>query len=196
MPVAEKIDRKRQLRQEAAFKFSARGYHATSMRELADAVGIEPASIYSHFRSKDDLLWEIAIDCANDFHQTLSPIYLQQDINLRDKLQAMIVAHVEVVLRNRTAASVFSTEWQHLEEPRRTEYARLRERYEMFFRQTILDGVRQNLLLPVDERFATLTVLSALNWTHAWYKPDGELSPRQIGDKLASIMLDGLARSR
>ena len=107
----------------------------------------------------------------------------------------MIVAHVTVITRNLKASAVFFNEWRHLDEPRRSEYAQKREDYEEIFREVIRKGVHENLFLHYDERFSARTILSALNWTHTWYKAEGELKPEEIGENLAKILLHGLTRN-
>lgn len=179
--------------QAAATLFGSLGYHGTGMRQLADAVGIEPASVYSHYRGKDDILYALAMQCADDFLHTLTPIY-DSELNTRSKLQAMITAHVQVLVRNLEAAPVFNTEWRHLEPERRLHYARLRDQYEAMFRDVIRQGVQQHLLREMDEKLGALTLLSALNFVPQWYRPDGELNPTELGELMAATLMNGLLK--
>ncbi len=193
LQTGEKLDRKSQITELAETFFHERGFLATSMRDLAKGLKIEPASLYSHIKSKDELLWEISNRCAGEFFATVVPV-AKSGLNTRGKLTEMIVAHVEVVCRNLRASAVFFNEWKHLAEPRRSEYANKRDEYEGFFRMVIADGIRENLFIHFDERFSARAILSALNWTHTWYRKDGELKPREIGEHLSKILLDGLVR--
>jgi AcrR family transcriptional regulator len=189
-----KTSRKEHILEAAAKLFSEQGFASVGMRDLAQAVGIESSSLYSHFGKKEDILWEIALHCAQDFNDTVSPI-AHSDLHTKKKLQEMIIAHVDVTLRNRLAAPIFTTEWRILSEPRRSQYANLRDEYEKMFRIVIAKGVEENLFRPIDEKFSALTILSALNWTYLWYKPEGELTPNQIGETLAYMLTDGLVRT-
>lgn len=186
-------DRKLQILRQAMLLFSEKGFQATGMRELADAVGIEAASIYSHYHSKDGLLEAIANACADDFYTTVTPIY-QGALHTQAKLKAMVVAHIEVIARNLQASVVFNNEWRHLNEPARSEYARLRDGYEQMFRSVISKGIAENLIRNDDEKFLTLTLLSALNWTAQWYNPSGPYTPTELGERLAEILLGGIIR--
>jgi TetR/AcrR family transcriptional regulator, cholesterol catabolism regulator len=192
--VKEKSDRKTQILSAAEHLFSERGYLATSMRDLAEAQSIEAASLYSHFASKDELLWRIAQRCANEFFSEIEPI-TSSSLQTQLKLREMILAHIRVIVRNLNASAVFFSEWRHLTEPRRTEYAMRRDAYEDIFRTVIRKGIEENLFRHYDDRFSTRAILSALNWTHTWYRHDGELRPEQIGNQLADILLEGLVRS-
>ena len=189
-----KTTRKEHIMEVAASLFSEMGYAGVGMRELAQAVGIESSSLYSHFEKKEDILWEIAIKCAKDFNETVAPI-AQSNLHTRKKLYEMILAHVDVTLRNRLAAPIFITEWRTLSEPRRSEYAQMRDDYEKMFRNVIAQGVEENLFRPIDEKFSALTILSALNWTYLWFKPEGELTPNQIGEQLGEMLINGLVRN-
>jgi TetR/AcrR family transcriptional regulator, cholesterol catabolism regulator len=188
------VNRRAHILESAAHLFRTQGYASVTMRELAESVGIESSSLYSHFEKKEDILWEIAIQCANDFNDTVQPI-AQSDLLTKKKLREMMVAHVNVTLSNRESASVFTQEWRHFTEPRLTEYAELRNQYEDMFRAVIAQGIRENQFRQLDEKFSTLTLLSALNWTYLWYRPEGEMSPVEIGENLADLLLNGLERT-
>lgn len=188
-------ERKQQVIQTAERLFSDRGYLATSVRDLAQALGIEAASLYSHVKSKEDLLWTIADRSSQQFFETVEPI-AKRDLHTHEKLSQMIVAHVEVIAANLDASAVFLREWRHLSEPRLSEYATTRSRYEQMFRSVVHKGIEENLFMHYDDGFSTRTILSAINWTHTWYRPDGEMTATQIGENLASFLLNGLVRSK
>jgi TetR/AcrR family transcriptional regulator, cholesterol catabolism regulator len=174
--------------------FNEKGYLATRVRDLAEALGIEAASLYSHYKGKEEILWLIADRCANEFFESVKPIAVS-NLHTQKKLTDMIIAHVGVITRNINAAAVFFREWRHISEPRRTEYAMLRNDYEGIFRGIISQGIQENLFKNYDEGFSTRTIMSALNWTHTWYRQDGELTSDEIGRHLAGILLNGLVRT-
>lgn len=194
MKVKEATDRKEQIFWEAAKLFSQKGYQATSMRELADKVGIEAASIYSHYPSKDHLLHAIALRCADDFFKSITPIY-EGALSTKAKLKAMINAHIEVIVRHLDAAEVFNNEWKHLNEPARTEYAAMRDKYGRMFDNVVQQGIQENMFRGVDSKFITLTILASLNWTAQWYDPKGPMTPQEVGEVLSDVLLNGLLRN-
>lgn len=161
------------------------------MRELAEAVGIEPASIYSHYNSKEMMLWHIAKRCARDFLDSVE-IVIARGHSLDQQLEQMITTHVEVTIRNQDAAAVFDTEWQHLGQEKKLEYAAMRDKYEGYFRSTLQKGAETGIFREVDPKFSALTILSAVNFTYKWYKPSGGLTPTEIGQELASTLLKGI----
>jgi TetR/AcrR family transcriptional regulator, cholesterol catabolism regulator len=187
-------DRKQQITEVAERLFNQKGYLATSVRDIADALGIEAASLYSHVSSKEALLAGIADRCAAEFFEAVRPI-AASNLRTTQKLTEMIIAHVGVITRNLDASAVFFREWRHLSEPQRSAYAALQNDYEQIFRQVVRQGIEENLFKHFDEGFSTRTILSAVNWTHTWYRPDGELSAQEIGEHLAGFLLNGLIRT-
>jgi AcrR family transcriptional regulator len=194
MAVKAVTERKTQILAAGEKLFNEKGYLATSVRDLADAVGMEAASLYSHYKSKEDILWTIADRCANEFFESVKPIAASQ-LHTQKKLTDMIIAHVGVITRNIDASAVFFREWRHIAEPRRSAYAKLRNDYEAIFKEVVRQGIQENLFKNYDEGFSTRTIMSALNWTHTWYRQDGELSSEEIGQHLAGILLNGLVRT-
>lgn len=192
MAVAE--NRRDQVLTAAERMFRQRGYLGTSMRDLARSLGIQGPSLYSHFKSKQDLLWEIASRAADAFFAAVEPVMAAPDPPPA-RLRKAIVAHVKVITENLDAAAVYFNEWRRLDEPRRTEFAARRDRYEALFRGLLREGIQAGLFAPVDEKFAALLVLSALNWTHQWYRPDGPMTPEEIGRALADLLCNGLYRT-
>lgn len=185
--------RRDQILEAAEGLFRERGYLATSVRDIGEALGIQGASLYSHIGSKEDMLWEIASRAADEFFAAIDPI-ARADEPTPLKLRKAIIAHVGVITRHRDAASVYFNEWRHLSEPRRSQFARRMDEYQGIFRDILHRGIREGLFAPVDDKLATLVVLSALNWTHQWYRPDGPMTPEEIGRSLADLLFDGLYR--
>jgi TetR/AcrR family transcriptional regulator, cholesterol catabolism regulator len=174
--------------------FRQKGYLATNMREIADALGVRGASLYSHINGKEDILWTIATRAADEFFAALEPIVASKD-PAPLKLRRAIVAHVCVIASNLDAAAVYLNEWRHLGPRRRVQYTKRRDEYEGLFRTILREGVKSGDFAKGDEKFAALVVLSALNWTHQWYKPEGPLTAEQVGEMLADLLMHGLSRN-
>lgn len=187
------VPKREQIQKAAERLFREKGFHATSVRDIAEAVGIQGGSLYAHVQSKDDLLWDIVNHSADRFFETVEPI-VRSDRTLVQKLREAMIAHVGVITADLDAAAVFSTEWRHLPPGRREAFADRRKQYEQLFREMIHEGVRAGILNASDEAFAALFVLSALNWVYQWYKPDGRLTPEELGRVMADYVFDGLRR--
>ncbi|MCK6456975.1 MAG: TetR/AcrR family transcriptional regulator [Phycisphaerae bacterium] len=186
-------DRRDQIMQVAAHLFRERGFHATSVREIADAVGLQGGSLYAHVDSKDDLLWEIVNRSADRFFEALSPV-LNSDLDILHKLRDAITTHVGVITADLDAAAVYTTEWRHLPPDRQSQIAERRDEYESRFRSLVRQGIREGFLSPVDEAYATLFILSTLNYLYLWYRPGGRMSSEAVARLLADFIFDGLRR--
>ncbi len=186
-------ERKNQIHRVAARLFRQTGFHATSVRDIAEAVGIQGGSLYNHVQSKDDLLWEIVNGSADRFFAALRPI-ADSDREIVRKIRDAIVAHVGVITEDLESAAVYTTEWRHLVPERRESFARRRDEYEKLFQSLVQQGIREGFLSAVDEACATLFVLSALNYVYLWYRPDGRMSSDEVAVMMANFIFDGLRR--
>lgn len=171
--------------------FKQRGYAAASMREIASEVGVEPASIYSHFKSKDDILKYICFRIADEFFEVQEPVSNSMS-NPVEKLKRMIAAHIGVIMNNLDAATVFFIEWSFMKEADLKEFIKLRERYEKGFREVIQDGITSGDFRIMDVNFTVRLLFSVMNGIHEWYKASGKVSPDEVGEKMSRFILSGL----
>ncbi len=185
--------RRQQIENAASVLFRQRGYAATSVRDIAQALNLQGASLYAHVASKEDLLWSIVERAAGRFEAAVAPI-VTAEVPAPQRLRAMVRAHIRVVTDDLGNAVSFLDEWRFLSPERRAAVALLRDRYERRFRQVIAQGVESGDFAPgTDPRLAATWLLSALNGIAAWYRPDGELSPDAISERYADLFLGGLA---
>jgi AcrR family transcriptional regulator len=179
--------------QVAARLFSERGYHGTSIQHLADALGLQKGSLYSHIGSKEELLFDVVNDGADRFLERGEQA-LQMKAFAAVKLRRLLVAHVETAIEHLDAATVFLNEWRYLSEDKRAIVKMKRDRYENIVRRIIDEGITSGEFRDdANVRFAARLVLSAGNWTYAWFKPGGELGPTEIGERFADLLIRGLA---
>ena len=171
--------------------FRRNGYTATSMRNLAAELGIEAASIYSHIRSKEEILQEICFGMADVFFEKLQLSVLKAD-EADERLKHAIIGHVEVITQNIDAAAVFFHDWRYMGENALSNFKTLRYRYENMFRHIVKEGIVEAKFKAVDEKFIVLTIFSAMNWTYEWYKPESGMQAEEIGNNIANIIINGI----
>lgn len=189
-----KKTRKQQIEEKATHLFKTKGYAATSMRDLAQVLGIEAASLYSHIKSKEEILQKICFRMADEFFEAWKAVANEQG-SYTAQMEKAIVAHIKVITKDSDASAVFFNEWRHLSEPHLSEFILMKEDYEGRFKNIILSGKAQGEFQQVDEKFMMLTILSSLNWTHNWYQPKGAYSPEEVGKRLANLILNGLKKN-
>jgi TetR/AcrR family transcriptional regulator, cholesterol catabolism regulator len=189
-PRAGGAERRELMLRAAARLFGEQGYHATTMRQIADATGLLPGSLYAHITGKEELLYEIVRDAGQAFLRALDDASAGP-ASPEERFRRALRAHVQVITDHQDSARVFHHEWRALTGPHRAEIVRLRDRYERRWDELLGD-------LPgiADPKIGRLLVLSAANWIYTWYEPGGGLPPARIADRFAGLLLDGLLEGR
>ena len=181
--------RRNELTRQAARLFAEKGYHGTSVGDLAEAMGVQKGSLYAHIDSKADLLWDVARDGAAAFHVALDGV--DETLPATEKIRLALRAHLRVVAEQLDMATVFIREWRYLEGERREEFLAERRRYEERFRSLFREGRELGeLRADLDDATATLLALSAANWAYTWIRPDTDTD--ELGDGFYAFLLDGM----
>jgi TetR/AcrR family transcriptional regulator, cholesterol catabolism regulator len=181
--------RKSELTRQAARLFAEKGYHGTSIGDLAEAMGVQKGSLYAHIESKAGLLWEVARDGAAAFHGALDEI--PDELKATEKIRLALRAHLRVVAEQLDVATVFIREWRYLEGDRRDEIVAERRRYEERLRAFFRDGRdRGELRSDLDEAAAALLALSAANWAYTWLRPGADTD--DLADRFTALLVDGI----
>jgi TetR/AcrR family transcriptional regulator, cholesterol catabolism regulator len=181
--------RREELVAVAARLFAERGYHGTSMADLADAMGVQKGSLYSLTGSKQDLLVVVTREGAAAFHAKLDAV--QEDAEPLARLRAALRGHLAVVAAQVDAATVFTREWRYLEEPELTAFRDERRRYEARWRALVRDAAERGALRSdVDVDAMVLVLLSAANWAYTWIRADAETD--ELADRFFAIVVDGV----
>jgi TetR/AcrR family transcriptional regulator, cholesterol catabolism regulator len=183
--------RQEAILREAAALFRTKGYAATSMRDLAAAVGMEAASLYNHIKSKQELLRIICTTVAQRYvdglHQidglAVSPV---------EKIEKLIHLQVDVITADPQMAAVAQDEWRHLDDVTRRAFVHQRNEYEATLRGWITDAMQAGQVRALDANLVLFTLLSALQWLHHWFRPERALHADEIKHQLTTMLLRGL----
>jgi AcrR family transcriptional regulator len=187
--------RRQQIEDAASALFRERGYAATSVRDIAQALNLQGGSLYAHMASKEDVLWSIVIRAADRFNSEVGPIASSVPAP-SERLRRMIRAHVGVVTSIQKDAAVFLHEWRFLSATRRAEMLARRDGYERLFRAAIAAGIDGGDFREVDARLTAMAILSALNGIASWYSPEGDLNADDIADQHADLFLHALEKDK
>ena len=181
--------RRRELTREAARLFARKGYHGTSIGDIAEAMGVQKGSLYAHIASKEDLLYETMREGADAFHAALDAI--PEDTQAVEKIRLALRGHLRVVAEQLDVATVFVQEWRYLEGARRDEIVAERRRYEERIRELFREGRElSELRADLDETAAALLLLSAANWAYTWLQPGRDTD--EIADRFFALLVDGM----
>jgi AcrR family transcriptional regulator len=181
--------RRAELTRQAARLFAEKGYHGTSIGEIADALGVQKGSLYAHISSKQDLLYETMIEGARAFHAGLDAI----DDTLRptEKIRLALRSHLRVVADQLDVATVFVQEWRYLDGERRDEFIAERRRYEERIRALFREGRELGeLRSDLDDSASALLALSAANWAYTWLRPGRDTD--DLADRFYDLLVDGM----
>ena len=180
--------RRTELTRTAARLFAEKGYHGTSIGDLADSMGVQKGSLYAHIEGKEDLLYETMRGGAAAFHGALDSV--PDDAPPAEKVRLALRAHLRVVSEQLDVATVFVQEWKYLEGERLEEIVSERRRYEERIRELFREGRDLGeLRADLDVSAAALAFLSAANWAYTWLAPGTDTDA--LADRFYALFLDG-----
>lgn len=175
----------------AAQIFRQKGFHATSMQDIADAVSLQKASLYHHVASKQEILAAI-LDQALDMLIARMEAVVAQDLTPADKVCAALGAYLEALSEFPDLAAVLLLEHRSLEKEYKRNHIPRRDRFEGLWRQLINEGIQAGDFDCADPDLGAKTLLGVANWTITWYRPGGRLTAAEIADFSAGLLLQGL----
>ena len=172
--------------------FHERGYHATSVRDIAAAAGIQPATLYHYFDSKEALLYAISEQGL------LELLRLQEQVlNTSDdpvvRLREMARVHVRFHCEHPREAFVSDFELRGLSGRFYDQIMEYRDRYQAGFCHILEEGVQQGVFVAPDAHVMANMLLSLLSGSVLWYRPDGRLPLEEIAAFHATLVLKAVA---
>jgi TetR/AcrR family transcriptional regulator, cholesterol catabolism regulator len=183
-------NRRQQLLDVAARLFRERGYHVTSMRDIAREVGMLSGSIYYHFPSKEEMLLAVYEEGLRHIAERVDAAVAGQRTPW-ERLEAGCTAHLEALLElsdyTQVMIRVLPPEGGKVAE----RLLELRDRYEALFRD-LIDALA--LPEPADRRYLRLLLMGGLNWSHVWYHPGGD-TPAIIAHRMIDLLRQRLDRA-
>lgn len=188
-----KASRKTFILQKAAAMFREKGFSATSMRDLAESVGIEAASLYNHIKSKNEILEAICFEVANRFNTNMDAIEAsnQKSIN---KVETLLRFHIQQMVENYEEVYVSDREWKHLSDPYLSNFHNQRRTYRKRFASIIEDGIKKNEIKKIDAPTAVMIVLHAVSGIESWHRSKTKMNAQELEDNMITIFIDGLRK--
>lgn len=177
--------------QAAAQIFRKKGYHATSMQDIADAVNLQKASLYHHVENKQDILFTI-LEHALDLLIGDMRAVVDSDLSPEEKLRLAMQVYMGRLTGDSDLATVLLLEHRSLERRLRSRHAQRRDRYEGLWRKIIEEGVHQGVFRQTDITIATFAIMGVQNWMITWYREGGRLTALELSDHFSELFLEGL----
>ena len=177
MNVMNDSPRRKELTRQAAQLFVQEGFDRTTVRMLAQEMGIKSGSLFHHFRDKQEILAAVIEEGTQNALVMAKAALEACDHTAEARLQAMARAHLQTLLTDRNAHVVALYEWRRLDPGARDHLSHLRDAYESLWEQVIDEALKARLIHG-DRFLVSRFVMGALNWTVRWYDPAGPRSDR------------------
>lgn len=171
--------------------FVERGYHATTVRELARRVGVTVPALYYHYANKQAILVELLLGSLNSVLGRCRTAVTQARSDPVDRFSALVECLV-LYMTHRAPLAFLDTEMRSLEPANRARYVLLRDELEGLLREAVRDGAETGVFttpVPVEASRAVLAMCQAVA---QWYRPDGPLPPDRIAERYVMIALDAV----
>ena len=183
--------RKEVILEKAAHLFRKNGFNATSMRDLAENVGVEAASLYNHINSKAELLQEICFKIANKFTEHMDDV-MASDQTAIDKIEAILRFHIRQMIHNFEEVYVSDREWKHLTDPYLSNFKSQRRTHRQRIASIIEEGIRKEEIKKIDAPTAVLILLHAVSGIESWHRSRQKISGELLEQNMILILIEGL----
>ena len=188
-----KASRKTFILLKAAAMFREKGFNATSMRDLAETVGIEAASLYNHIRSKNEILETICFDVANRFNLFMDDIEASNQPVIRN-IDTLLRFHIRQMIDTIEEVLVSDREWKHLDEPYLSNFHNQRRTYRKRFAAILEEGIKNGEIKKIDAPTVVMIVLHAVNGIESWHRSNARISAEELENNMVMIMIDGMRK--
>ena len=174
----------------AARLFRERGFHATTARAIAEIVGMLSGSLFHHFRSKEQMLFEVMNDAAIGLCERAETA-VAAAADPRARLNALVRVQLECLVGedSRDYYAVLINEWRHLDSGARRKLKAHRIQYSAIW-QAVLEDCARLGLLRADAQVTQFALHGAINWATTWFKPSGRLSLEEYATLLENLVLE------
>jgi AcrR family transcriptional regulator len=193
LKVSKNESRKDLIVKAGASLFREKGFGAASMRDLAENIGVEAASLYNHIKSKNEILESICFDVANLFNTYMEDID-SSDVSPIEKIDQILRFHIHQMIENFEEVLVADREWKHLGEPYRSNFHLQRRNYRKRFASILQEGIKKNQIKPIDSATAVLIMLHAVAGIESWHRATTKISAKELEDNMVTILIDGLKK--
>ena len=175
----------------AAQIFSQKGYHGTSMQDIALSVNLQKGSLYHHVSSKQEILFEL-LNRGLDLLSSRVESAIDKQAQPDERLHKAICTYLGTLAEHQELASVLLFEYRSLEPEYLNRHIPRRDRFEKIWRDLIQEGVDEGIFSCEHPSLSARALLGILNWTVTWFRADGPLTADEIADQLSALYLMGL----
>jgi TetR/AcrR family transcriptional regulator, cholesterol catabolism regulator len=187
------VARKDEVIRVAARLFAAKGYHATTLDEIAEEMGVTKPALYYYVASKGDILQTI-INRVMEPMEQVSKVG-QSNLQPKEKMEKIIQMLVQFATERKETTLLAFEQANILPKRNQDALKRRQKEVERVVEQTLKDGVEQGCFNVNDVRMTCFAILSVSNWLYRWYQPGGNLTPTEIADKFIKLLEHGYLKN-
>jgi AcrR family transcriptional regulator len=192
----EQFEQKRQaVLRTAARTYSKRGFHETTLADIADELNVSKPTLYYYFKSKDDILFEchrIAVEAITDGD---TPMPTAAQMNGHDRLLEFLKRYVRMVIDDFGTCLVMTGTNALEPESRGTVIKSHRRRIDTMLREILEDGIKDGTLDCPDPKLTAMFIFGAMNWIPRWFHLDGTLTTDELTVRLTDFVLRAIGVS-
>ncbi len=190
--VQQREAKRQAVLQAAAELFNERGFHATSLDDIAARLHVSKPTLYYYVKNKDEIL----LQCVSQgLEMTLQGIEASRAAggDAVAQLRACMQVYAGIVMQP-FGMCLIRVGDEEVPEPSRTELRRMKSEIDLAFRRLVAQGVREGSLAPCDPKMTAFTIAGALSWIGRWYQPGGDCTPEQVAQQCIDTLLGGVLR--
>jgi AcrR family transcriptional regulator len=186
-----RIQKIKEIHRVIARLFAYKGYHSTSMREIARELGMNQASLYHYFTSKEDVLFGLMNDAMNEVLGTLEEICVS-DLTAEDKLKRVLHSYIRSYAGDQERLILLVNEMNSLTETNRLILVEKQRKYVQLIKSILKELANEEKMKEIDASVATFAFFGMVHYTIKWYHKDGPITLEELARLFVDIFTKGI----
>lgn len=191
--LAREMYMKDKITEQSILLFENKGFSETSIQDIVNVLGVTKGTFYYYFSSKEQLLMEIHHQYITNLLERQNRIISNDDTSPKEQLTEIISLLITDIARNGPSARVYFREMRHLTSENMKNIKQKRERFRLNVENVVRRGIDQKEFKEdLSADIITFGILGVTNWSYNWFKPGGNVSPQELGEIYADMILTGI----
>lgn len=180
--------KKKDMIKSAVSIIEKKGYHNTTMEEIASQLLMTKGSVYYYFKNKQDLLYQSQKMLLNESITHIESIN-KEEYPVAERLQKTMIVHIKYLITERSGFAMGFRPEQFFSGEHLEGILELRNRYSQYVDQLLLEGMETGVFEAVDIKIVRNIILGAMNWVIEWYSPEGSLDKDALSQTISNYLL-------
>jgi len=193
MPKQKNLEKSKEINRVIARLFAFKGFHSTSMREIAAELGMNQSSLYHYFKSKEDVLFALMNDAIDDVLAILREI-CSADLPAEEKLKKVLGFYTRYYAGDQERLTLLVNEMNSLNKKHRLILVDKQRQYVHLIKSILTELTGQNKLKKVHTSVAVFAFFGMVHYTIKWYHKNGQVSLDELADEFVQIFTQGILK--